>query len=161
MTPQPLTIDDLAEMTEIVQMRLDRGEDLQTAIGVVLFNYGDRFATAACVAGEWTGQKHELPRTAGIPKCPNGHVLTQGPGKVLAFVDDPIADIIRNTTTERDSREVDTEMLFTVRPLAGDEVEVVARYADGSYDRSIGTSISKAMDQLGQKIAYALEELIG
>lgn len=90
MTDRPLTIDDVANMVELIQMRLDRGEDLMTAVGVVLFNYGDRFASATCVAGEWTGQKHELPRTAGIPKCPNGHVLTQGFGKVLAFVDDPM-----------------------------------------------------------------------
>jgi hypothetical protein len=89
---RPFTLDDLANVVDSVQHRLDNGDDLQTSIGVVLFNYGDRFATATCIAGEWTGEKHELPRTSGIPLCPNRHPLTQTAGKTLALVDEEDLD---------------------------------------------------------------------
>lgn len=87
----PLTLDDLAEITWAVQARLNGGESLHDALGVVLFNYGDRYAVAHCIGGEWTGEKRHLPpaiRPGMIPLCPQGHPLTQEPAKILALVPD-------------------------------------------------------------------------
>lgn len=85
-TAQRFTGADFKNVLNSVRTRLDRGEPLDIALGVTLFNYGDRFATATCIAGEWSGPKHELPRSSGLPLCPNGHPLTQTAGKVLALV---------------------------------------------------------------------------
>lgn len=89
--PKPgdsLTVDQLEEIFECIAVRRERfpEESGIMSLGVVLFNFGDRYAKATCVAGEWTGLKQELPRTTGIPKCPNGHVLTQEAGLRLGWV---------------------------------------------------------------------------
>ncbi len=47
------------------------------SILVVLLNYGDHLTMVSCTAGEWSGVKGDLVPSAGIPKCPNGHVLVE------------------------------------------------------------------------------------
>lgn len=61
-------------------------EDSEMSMLVVLLNAGAPYTPVRCVGGEWSGVKGDLPRQAGLPHCPNGHVLTEGPGVVLGFV---------------------------------------------------------------------------
>lgn len=85
MTFQPLTIESAADLAYTIEARMARGDDLIDAVLTVLLNAGDRFAVVQCVAGEWSGTKAELEPGPGIPKCPNGHVLTQGPAPRLGY----------------------------------------------------------------------------
>ena len=87
----PLTLNEGREIAASIAARLALGEDIETAILVVLFNIGDRQARCACVAGEWSGLKRDLPPTQGIPKCPNGHVLTQEAGPKLGYLRERVA----------------------------------------------------------------------
>lgn len=82
-----LTIDMAGEIADAIATRLDRGEDVHMAVMTVLFNIGDRFAPVWCIGGEWSGIKAELLPSSGIPKCPNGHVLTEGLGMTLGFIE--------------------------------------------------------------------------
>jgi hypothetical protein len=61
-------------------------EGLETSIMMVLVNYGNRFAPAFCVNGEWSGHKVDLISGSGIPKCPNGHVLFEREGMILGWI---------------------------------------------------------------------------
>jgi hypothetical protein len=85
-----LTVHEMNEIAQAVMARQERFKDeaLNMSIMVVLANIGDRFAPVSCVAGEWSGHKKDLQPSTGIPKCPNGHVLMQGVGKVLGWVDE-------------------------------------------------------------------------
>ena len=85
----PMTAHHFNLILESLAFREERfpEESFQMRLGVVLLNFGDRYAEAWCVGGEWSGLKEDLPRTSGIPKCPNGHVLTQGKGLRLGWVE--------------------------------------------------------------------------
>lgn len=52
-------------------------EDIFVSLSIVLFNLGEQYVTLTCVAGEWSGRRADIPESEGLPKCPNGHVLTQ------------------------------------------------------------------------------------
>lgn len=86
-----LTIDQAKDIADLIAYRQASfaNETLETSIMVALLNAGDRFTSVACVAGEWTGTKGDLQRGAGIPKCPNGHVLLEGDQrKRLGYIDE-------------------------------------------------------------------------
>ncbi len=69
--------DEISETIRYRQSGVFPGEDLDTSIKVVLFNYGDGRTLASCVNGEWEGPKSELFGGSGIPHCPNGHVCME------------------------------------------------------------------------------------
>lgn len=62
-------------------------EPIELTAALVLLNIGDRYAAVSCINGEWNSLKQDIPKGDGvsIPKCPNGHVLTQGSGLVLGW----------------------------------------------------------------------------
>lgn len=74
-----LTIDEFRDIVNAFVERRERfpRENDEDSLMVVLVNYGDRFTNVRCINGEWVGIKHHIPRTDGIPKCPNGHVLLE------------------------------------------------------------------------------------
>ncbi len=83
-----LKLRDLEMIVEALTERQSScQETLPFSMGIVLFNIGDRFTPVACVAGEWSGVKGDIPRAEGIPKCPNGHVMTEGKGLKLGWVE--------------------------------------------------------------------------
>ncbi len=83
-----LKVRDLDMILGALTERQDRCQETWPfSMGVVLFNIGDRFTPVACVAGEWSGLKGDIPRSEGIPKCPNGHVMTEGKGLKLGWVE--------------------------------------------------------------------------
>ncbi|MET0786949.1 MAG: hypothetical protein ABWY25_09600 [Paenisporosarcina sp.] len=87
----PLRMEDYDGIVEIIVHRQALfSESLETSIMMVLMNYGNRFAPAICVNGEWTGHKLDLISGPGIPKCPNGHVLFEQEGMILGWLREKI-----------------------------------------------------------------------
>jgi hypothetical protein len=87
----PLRVEDVADILEIIETRKHNfpEEPLDITLPVVLFNLGDRFAKVWCITCGWSGFKLELPMTYnGVPRCPNGHVMMQGKGMRLGWIDD-------------------------------------------------------------------------
>lgn len=73
-----LSVADARQIVDRIHKRQARfGETLEMSILVVLLNYGDHLTTVSCTAGEWSGVKGDLVPGAGIPQCPNGHVLVE------------------------------------------------------------------------------------
>lgn len=66
-------IDDMS--AKIAYRQKNFAEDLTTAIGVVIMNYGDDQVRVKCVGQEWSGIKGELPPQPGVLLCPNGHPI--------------------------------------------------------------------------------------
>lgn len=87
---KPLSIKDAQEIFEAVKTRQKNfpDEDLGMTLTLILLNIGDRYATATCIDAKhgWTGLKKDIPRGEGIPKCPEGHVLTQTTGFTLGWM---------------------------------------------------------------------------
>ena len=90
MAETPLTLEDAEALAASVAYRQQRwpDESLQQSIMVVVLNFGDHWTRVDCIGGEWAGQKRDLPRTTGIPHCPNGHVLTESEHKQLGVISD-------------------------------------------------------------------------
>lgn len=90
-----LNSEDVEMIIEAVndRQKLFNREPLAMSLALVLFNIGDRFAAVSCVAGEWEGLKKDIPRGEGVPKCPNGHVMMQGPGLRLIWQVEPGAEV--------------------------------------------------------------------
>lgn len=85
-----LTLAQSAGIADAIVARQGKfNELLHQSVMVVLLNYGDRFTQVACIGGEWSGIKDDLPRSSDIPHCPNGHVLTEASTgrKALGIVD--------------------------------------------------------------------------
>lgn len=83
----PLTIQQATEIHEAYQFRRSTfDESSEMSMAVVLLNYGARFAPVSCIAGEWAGTKEQLQPSHGVPVCPNGHVLIEGPGMKLGLI---------------------------------------------------------------------------
>lgn len=89
---EALTIEDIEEILEAVDARQANfpDEPRDMTFMLVMLNIGDRYSEVECVNGEWTGIKKELKRRAdgGVPLCPNGHPLLQGPGLKLGWLSD-------------------------------------------------------------------------
>lgn len=79
-----LTIEDVEMLLAAVRKRKENfptePEDITWLL--VLLNVGDRYTSVTCIEGEWVGKKHEIPKTEGFPKCPNGHPLTQSSSRL-------------------------------------------------------------------------------
>lgn len=90
----PIKMEDISMIIEAIvdRQRRFREESLRITIGVVLANIGEGFAPVSCINGEWTGIKADLESDGDIPKCPNGHVLLQGPGMQLGWVSEPAVE---------------------------------------------------------------------
>lgn len=80
--------DGIVEL--ILHRQMAFQESLEASIMMVLMNYGNRFAPAFCVNGEWTGHKVDLILGSGVPKCPNGHVLFEREGMILGWIREKI-----------------------------------------------------------------------
>jgi len=87
-----LNMEELMDMAESVAFRRSNfDEPLETSVAVVLANTGDHMTEVACVNGEWSGVKGDLTAGPGIPKCPNGHVMTESPERArLGWVKETI-----------------------------------------------------------------------
>lgn len=100
-----LGVDDVERIVESVKYRQNHfvGEEWATSLRVVLVNFGDHKTKVACVGGEWVGSKGDLPPTGALPRCPNGHVLTEGPERWrLGLVPDTmIADFLAEMKPEQ------------------------------------------------------------
>lgn len=85
-----ITIKDVEEIVTAVVDRQQKfpGEPVGITIALVLMNIGDRYSPVECLEQEWTGIKKDVPKGEGVPKCPNGHVLMQGPGLKLGWLAD-------------------------------------------------------------------------
>lgn len=85
-----LTIVDVEHIVEAIVTRQEKfpGEPVGVTIALILMNIGDRYSPVECIEQEWTGYKKDLERGEGVPKCPNGHVLTQGPGLKIGWLND-------------------------------------------------------------------------
>lgn len=91
--PKPgdkLTIVDIENIVMAVSERQQKfpEEPVGVTIAFVMLNIGDRYSPVECIEQEWTALKKDVPRGEGVPKCPNGHVLTQGPGLKLGWLAD-------------------------------------------------------------------------
>jgi hypothetical protein len=89
---ESLTPDDFDMILEAIGDRQKNfpNEPPVISMGLVFFNIGDRFAPVSCVAGEWSGLKQDIPKSDDpndLPKCPGGHVLTQGRGLKLGWLE--------------------------------------------------------------------------
>lgn len=87
-----ITVEDIEMILEAVKNRQEnfKDEPAKMSFALVLFNIGDRFAPVSCVAGEWSGLKTDIPKSDNLdelPKCPNGHVLIQGRGLKLGWLE--------------------------------------------------------------------------
>jgi hypothetical protein len=83
-----LSIEDAQEIIEAFERR-HKNFPLETwdmTIMLVLLNIGDRYAEVVCINGEWTGIKKDIPKGIDLPRCPNGHILTQGSGLTLGWI---------------------------------------------------------------------------
>lgn len=75
-----IKLTDIRSIAESVKYRTETfEEDLETAVIMVLMNYGDKFGKVRCIKGEWYGVKNDLERREGVPLCPNGHPLLELP----------------------------------------------------------------------------------
>lgn len=83
-----LRIDDIEMILEAVEARSKNfpEEPVAVTLTIVMLNIGDRFSPVECVNGEWSSLKKDVPKGEGLPKCPNGHVLTQGAGLKLGWL---------------------------------------------------------------------------
>lgn len=93
--PKPgdeFTTEDFEMVIDAIKQRQINFPDESTTLtlGLVLFNIGDRFARVECIEQEWTGFKKDIPKGDGVPKCPNGHVLMQGRGLSLGWIQETI-----------------------------------------------------------------------
>lgn len=90
----PLTVEDFDMIMEAVEQRQHNWpeEPFKMSMGLVFFNIGDRFAPVSCIdeTHKWEGLKKDIPKDPndGVPKCPGGHVLMQGSGLHLGWVDE-------------------------------------------------------------------------
>lgn len=87
-----LSVEDAKQIADRIHRRqANYGETLEMSIMIVLLNYGDHLTAVACTAGEWSGTKGDLAPGAGIPQCPNGHVLMESGRQVrLGLVPSPV-----------------------------------------------------------------------
>lgn len=85
---QGFGVRDFDMLIEAVRKRRENfpDEDPTMTMALVMFNIGDRFAPVTCIEGEWEALKMDLPKGDGVPKCPNGHVCTQGFGLQLGWI---------------------------------------------------------------------------
>lgn len=88
-----VTIKDIEEILEAVEARQNNfpDEPRDMTFMLVMLNIGDRYASVTCINGEWVGKKKDIPKPldeSGIPKCPDGHPLTQGAGLKLGWIVD-------------------------------------------------------------------------
>lgn len=85
---KPLSIKDAYEILEAMNTRRRNfpEETPDITVPLILLNIGDRYAEVHCINGEWSGIKKDIPKGEGVPKCPNGHVMTQGNGLVLGWL---------------------------------------------------------------------------
>lgn len=85
----PFVMEDLEIVLSAIEKRQANFPDEPAAFSMVMImmNIGDRYAPVTCINGEWSGFKQDLQGGEGIPKCPNGHVLTQGKGLRLGWID--------------------------------------------------------------------------
>lgn len=93
-----VNIHDLEEIWEAIEQRQKnfKDEPREISFAVVFFNIGDRYAPVSCVNGEWEGLKKDLVKpekgkdlpdsASDLPRCPNGHVLTQGVGLQIGWM---------------------------------------------------------------------------
>lgn len=54
----------------------------------ILMNLGNQWAPIICEKREWHGtvfDLREIDQQGDVPKCPNGHILTRGPGLRLSW----------------------------------------------------------------------------
>lgn len=84
-----LTMADVEQIGGAIKKRQENfpDEPLEMTVALVLLNIGDRYAPVICLEEEWQGLKQDIPKGdgVGVPKCPNGHVLTQGAGLSLGW----------------------------------------------------------------------------
>lgn len=90
--PAPGDRVNMGDLEEIVEAIVQRGKNFPDepgamTIGLVLMNIGDRFTPVVCRHGEWMGIKKDLQKGDGVPTCPNGHVLTEGKGLKLGWIE--------------------------------------------------------------------------
>lgn len=109
-----LTVAQFDDIFDAFWANLDRPkpgseDDAKLTLGLVLFNFGDRYSTIRCVEGEWEGVKLDLIKgrehktLQKVPTCPNGHRLKQDAGLALGWVEDvpePKVDETANGSTE-------------------------------------------------------------
>lgn len=85
-----VTIEDIEEILDAVKTRgenfPEEPEDMTWML--VLINIGNRYASVACIEGEWVGKKKDIPPGTGVPTCPNGHPLIQSAGLHLGWLAD-------------------------------------------------------------------------
>lgn len=83
-----LTIDDVNTLIDAINLRQVNfpDEPLAMTIMMILLNIGDRYAPIYCTVCEWSGIKQDLQGGTGIPTCPLGHPLIQGPGLQLGWI---------------------------------------------------------------------------
>lgn len=80
-TPKPISP---AQANDLYSRFLERrarftDEDEQTSFLVTVLNFGAHLDDVACIAGEWSGTKGQLPPDLTIPTCPNNHPLIESP----------------------------------------------------------------------------------
>lgn len=82
--------EDFDMLLKAIEQRKDNfpDEPPTMTMALVMFNIGDRFSPVECVEQEWTGIKSDVPKGEGVPKCPNGHVLMQGRGLRLGWIEE-------------------------------------------------------------------------
>lgn len=83
-------VPDVENIVEAIVIRQEKfpEEPVGVTIALILMNIGDRYSPVECIEQEWTALKKDVPNGEGVPKCPNGHVLTQGPGLKLGWLSD-------------------------------------------------------------------------
>lgn len=155
-THQSLTGPQAADIAEQFQHRRERFPDERTfdALMTVLLNFGDNLTPVACILGEWSGTKGELPRSAGLPLCPNGHPLLEtGDGYRLALVPTthtappPVAKIA-------DVEELAlADMIERVAPIIERAVQIAAERA--AYPVRYATGGTLSPDAFAAMIAEA------
>jgi hypothetical protein len=87
-----LSMEDVEQIAGAIKTRRENfpDEPFEMTVALVLYNIGDRYSPVECIEQEWTGVKQDIPRGEGVPKCPNGHVLTQGLGLKLGWYQEEI-----------------------------------------------------------------------
>ena len=84
----PLSMEDMDMIFEAVRDRQKNFPDEPAGLSfyIVISGIGDRFRPVQCTEQEWEGIKKDIPKGEGVPKCPNGHVLFEGPGVTVGWV---------------------------------------------------------------------------
>lgn len=71
-------LQDFDDILDVIRQRiLKHNEPVDVAIGVALFNAGDRWKKVICTKGEWRAYKFQISPTNSLPHCPNGHPLLE------------------------------------------------------------------------------------